>query len=730
MTAVVTAASGYDLGYVWKGQASKDGQQGAERDRKGGYYLDAAQKGEPAGRWFGRGAEALGFAKGQEVEREPYDKVYRQVHPQTGEQLGRAPAGKDKYDQLLNAMKAAEPHATAERIREMQQIAHTESRRSAPYTDVTVSLVKSVSIFHTSIRENERQERLAAAKADADGDTAARDAHQEAARWWADRDVELQEAQQAANQAAMQHLQDWAHTRTGSGVARVGDQDTVKFEPTGLVVSSWLQGTSRDGDPQDHIHNQIARMTQTDADGKWRALDTAGVRAQLGAVRATFGAHLRSEMTQRFGVEWQPRKEGDGFELKGITRAQIEKYSTRTQAVDAETKKMVEAWKARHDGQEPSRRELLYIRQEATMASRQGKEDGEIDWDKLLEQAEAKWEALDGSRLRDVAGRISNLHGPAYARPTAQPGAGPSADAQMRVMQTALARVQEHHSTWIRADLMREIADAMPAEATAMAPADSVALVHQLTDRALAGEAGQVMSLDAPEYPQVPGYLRRELDGKSIYTRPGTTKYATSVQIAREKELLDATAKEGAPHLTKEESARLLGATQEELEEAAHVKATEPTRQLSSGVTLAQAAAIHQSMTSDRTGYATVGPAGTGKSHVAAMEAKMWRDAGKGDVILLAPSQNAADVLRQMTGGQYPVYNFAQFLGHTEEQRGALGAVAIKPGTLLLADESSMTSMVDLRDTPRSTPLTTVQRSGCWATMASSPRRKAEAGCR
>ena len=120
----------------------------------------------------------------------------------------------------------------------------------------------------------------------------------------------------------------------------------------------------------------------------------------------------------------------------------------------------------------------------------------------------------------------------------------------MRVMQTALARVQEHKTTWIRADLMREIADSMPAEAHGMAPADAVALVGQLTDRAIAGEAGQVMSLAAPEYPQVPGYLRRELDGRSVYTRPGTDRYATSVQITREKELLDATSKgrRPAPH--------------------------------------------------------------------------------------------------------------------------------------------------------------------------------------
>jgi len=685
VTAVVTAASGYDLGYVWKNQGGKDGGKDAEREQaKGGYYINAAQKGEPPGRWFGKGAEALGFAKGQEVEREPYDKVYSQIHPQTGEQLGRKPSGKDKYDQLLNGMKAAEPHATAERVHELQRIAHQESRRSAPYTDVTVSLVKSVSIFHTSIKENERQERLAG--------------NEVAARWWAARDVELQEALQAANQAAMQHLQDWAHTRTGSGVARVGDQDTVKFEPTGLVVSSWLQGTSRDGDPQDHIHNQIARMTRTEADGKWRTLDTAGLRAQLGAVRATFGAHLRSEMTQRFGVEWVPRKDGDGFELKGITRAQIEKYSTRTQAVDAETRKLVETWKARHDGQEPDRRQLLYIRQEATMASRKDKEDGPVDQDKLLDQAEARWEALDGTRLRDVAGKVSNLRGPGTPRATAQPGAGPSADAQMRVMQTALARVQEHHSTWIRADLMREIADSMPPEANVMAPEDSVALVNRLTDRALAGEAGQVMSLDAPEYPQVPGYLRRELDGKSIYTRPGTTKYATSVQIAREKELLEATAKEGEPLLTREESAWLLSAQPGELEAAARSKATEPTRQLASGVTLAQAAAIHAAMTSGRTGYALVGPAGTGKTRVAATAARMYRDAGKGDVILTAPSQAACNALREATNGEFPVYNNAQLLGHTEEQRGALGPVTVGPRTLIIADESSMSSMPDLRD--------------------------------
>ena len=333
------------------------------------------------------------------------------------------------------------------------------------------------------------------------------------------------------------------------------------------------------------------------------------------------------------------------------------------------------------------------------MATRQGKEDGELDWDHLLDQAGDKWEAVDGTQLRDVAGKVSSLRGPDGApRETPEPGAAPSRDAQTRVMQTALARVQEKHTTWTRADLMREIDDALPPEAHAMDSRESVALVRALADRAIAGEAAQVMSLDAPEYPEVPAYLRRELDGRSVYTRPGITRYATSVQVAREHDLLDATGKEGAPALTREEAARWLGATPEELEAASRERASEPTRQLASGLTLAQAAAAYQAMTSDRTGYALVGPAGTGKTHVAAAAARMWTAAGKGDVILLAPSQAAANVLRQATGGQFPVYNTAQFLGHLEGRRGALGPVEIRPGTLLLADESSMTSMSDLRD--------------------------------
>ncbi len=156
MAVVVTVAKGYDLGYVWKNQD----QAGAERTT-GGYYINAAQAGEPPGRWWGPGAQALGFTSGQIVQRKAYDAVYQQRDPQTGDKLGRARGSYVKYADHLARLKAAEPHATAERVIELEREAAKATRQPAVYNDVTVSFSKSISVMHASIRENARRARLA-----------------------------------------------------------------------------------------------------------------------------------------------------------------------------------------------------------------------------------------------------------------------------------------------------------------------------------------------------------------------------------------------------------------------------------------------------------------------------------------------------------------------------------------------------------------------------------------
>ena len=90
---MVTPRSGFDLEYYLS-------RAGGEKTA-GGYYLNAAQEGEPPGRWFGQGAEALGFTDGQVVERDPYLAAYQQTDPVTGEQLGRAPHGYKRFSQIF-----------------------------------------------------------------------------------------------------------------------------------------------------------------------------------------------------------------------------------------------------------------------------------------------------------------------------------------------------------------------------------------------------------------------------------------------------------------------------------------------------------------------------------------------------------------------------------------------------------------------------------------------------
>ena len=234
---------------------------------------------------------------------QPYDAVYRQTDPRTGAKLGRPRGRYPTFADHLARLKAAEPHATAERLIELEREAAQATRQPAAYYDVTVSFSKSISVLHASIRENERRARLG-------GD-------QQAAAYWAGREQAFQEVLHRANRAALEYLQAWAGiTRTGYHGTRIDGREPGRFEPAGLIVTSWLQGTSRDGDPQDHIHNQIARITRTFRDGKWRALDTMSVRAVLGALQAVAATTVECELTREFGVDWIPRADGRGNEIK------------------------------------------------------------------------------------------------------------------------------------------------------------------------------------------------------------------------------------------------------------------------------------------------------------------------------------------------------------------------------------------------------------------------------
>jgi hypothetical protein len=234
--AVITKlVKGFDPDYPFK-------QQG----RWAGDYFDV--KGEPLGRWWGSGTAELGLEPGSEVDRKTYRLlVAEHLDPRDGEtRLGRAPGNAAaRAEALYQAKLTAEPHATHKRQFELRREAAREARQGPAYLELDNSFSKSISVFYASLGENARRARLA-------GD-------EEERKRWSGLLRELDEMIYAANQAGLDYFEREAgYTRSGYHGRRVDGAETGHFDEARLVMSQFLQHTSRDDDVHLHVHNIIA----------------------------------------------------------------------------------------------------------------------------------------------------------------------------------------------------------------------------------------------------------------------------------------------------------------------------------------------------------------------------------------------------------------------------------------------------------------------------------------
>ncbi len=262
-----------------------------------------------------------------------------------------------------------------------------------------------------------------------------------------------------------------------------------------------------------------------------------------------------------------------------------------------------------------------------------------------------------------------------------------------RAAQKAVALAQREKSTWTRADLIKYLGRVLPR--SGMEPGAAAALLEDLADRALCSEFESVLCLEAPEAVEVPRGLLRA-DGRSVYQRHGGVWYATRAQLAMEEDMLTQARADGAPRLSRAAAARMLGADLGRLEHAltGGAQDAQDTR-TQTGLREDQAAAALAALTDGKRASVINAPAGSGKTRVLGGLARAWESAGLGPVIGITPSQSARNTL---AAGIAESCNTAQFLGHLPGQRGALGPVAIAPGTLLSVDEASMVSSPDLAD--------------------------------
>ncbi len=674
MAAVATLSKGYDLDYVWK-----QVDPGPAKDAAG-YYIQASESGgEPPGRWWGPGAKALGFEHGQFVERGAYDLLFGQRKAPDGTPLGKPPGAGRKAQDIFARLLAGEPHATAERRRELRIEAARQARLSPLFFDLTISLSKSISIFHASLGENARLARQADG---GDGD-----------RYWSALVDEVDDMIRQAIWTGFEYFQREAgYTRTGSHNTRVHGREAGQWREADLAVAHWLQHTSRDGDMQLHVHSQIAHVAKTTTDGKWRAPDSLGYNEHIGAVAAIVSQHLEEALTARFGLEWVARDDGHGFEIKGISGEMMRVFSTRRESITADLRARAARFEEQY-GRAPSQRELAHLAQASNFKTRKAKH-GTLD----AAQVHAGWadklaRTLDVS-LASVAPSVWHGGGHAGTRTPGPDAPGPLPHAEMaRAAQKAVALAQQEKSTWTRADVIKYLGRVLPR--SGMDPAAAAALLEDLADRALRSEFEPVICLAAPEPVQVPASLLRA-DGRSVYQRHGGVRYATRAQLTMEERMVAQAGASGAPRMDRAQAAQALGADPAELEETltgCAVDANAPRTQ--SGLRADQAAAAWSVLTDGRLVSVINAPAGSGKTRALAEAARIWAAAGLGPVIGITPSQSARNTL---AAGVPVSYNSAQFLGHLPGRRGARGPIRIGPGTLLVIDEASMLSAPDLAE--------------------------------
>ena len=163
--------------------------------------------------------------------------------------------------------------------------------------------------------------------------------------------------------------QEAGYTRTGSHNTRVHGRETGQWHEADLAVAHWLQHTSRDGDMQLHVHSQIAHVARTVTDGKWRAPDSLGYNEHIGAVAAIVSQHLEEALTRRFGLAWEARDDGHGFEIKGISGEMMRLFSSRRASITADLRARAAQFEAQY-GRAPSQRELARLAQASNFKTR------------------------------------------------------------------------------------------------------------------------------------------------------------------------------------------------------------------------------------------------------------------------------------------------------------------------------------------------------------------------
>lgn len=394
--------------------------------------------------------------------------------------------------------------------------------------------------------------------------------------------------------------------------------------PAEVAAAVYRHFTSRAKDPQLHSHGVLVNLAVR-ADGTTGGIDNSTIMKYRGAVAALYRSELASELRRELGIEVE-RKERN-FEIAGVPEQVVELFSKRRAQIEKIARDMGFNTEAN--------------RSAAQLAAYQSRDTK--DRETPLSELEGKWvrELLNAgwnpaALFQSV--RVQSDH------VRLQREAEGEKEARLRGLAiAAIDAMSEHDAVFTRADVLREVIEAVQCEQSAN---EALEVVSELE------RSGAIIKLGLDD-------SRQPVFSTAALIEAERTMLSQAIESQNSRDFVDA----------------------ETLERALAARTTMADEQRK---------AVRHAL--NRDGISIVeGSAGAGKSFAMATVAEVARDCGS-EVQVIAPSWKAVDVIKSDTETAEEMARAVQgFLNRFEK-----GEIVLGPNSTIIADEAGMIGTLDM----------------------------------
>ncbi|QUL78029.1 MobF family relaxase [Brevibacterium sp. SMBL_HHYL_HB1] len=527
---------------------------------------------------------------------------------------------------------------------------------------------------------------------------------------WALAGPELQGRLHAAHRQALEEILAWAEANIVQ--SRAGHGGVAHVAVNGVIASAFDHWDSRAGDPQLHTHLVIANRVQRASDGHWVTIDSYTLHRHVVALSEMYNSLIFDRLAADVGTVAESRGDIDldvqqlieeatqeetssGYEpahrveLAGIPDELIEEFSSRSISIEARTDELIAEYTDTH-GRRPTAREILIIRQRATLENRPDKETVERT---TLPEKMHWWRQRTHMAGLDPDTVVRNAVGHHVRSVTAEMV---TPDVIEQISQWTLTDASQRRTTFSRANV-RASAERVLRLVRCPTADDRHALVDQIVNATL--DKAVSLTPDRSRSPEGPDNTVNLRDRSIFDHQVHSGVYTTEQVMTDEEHLISRVTATGAPTLSGHPD---------------HATVLENWR-TDDGHALSpdQMEASKHVLSSDAGISAIIGPAGTGKSTTMGAITDTWHSVhGDQSVIGLAPSAVAAGVLGDEIG--VDTDNVAKWLFES------VGEGAARRAERVVNHETRLEAIDEkLADTtPRNRPKLIKQREAIQAKLA------------